>query len=406
MVFLRSRCKYVAVLYLLFVAVCAGADDHLPLDLRSIPISDWLNAGDHEDVRWDFHVREAILRVDQRLEVSYTVRIAAKDLNRTGKEHELFLVSRVSSPDGEWLHEPSILRHTLEGELPKNAQAEFLVRVVMQPGEYLLWVTLYDRKTGKHNVAKHRVRVPELRGDPLPDLYRQTPLVEFPLDSEENDSNAIKFVNSRLYLPVHNRRPLHVELISMLSPPEQWAGRARVLRTHNDTTVGALSALSQLNLSGGSLSITGLDLMRRQIIFEQQTDTGLKWQSFLEAMKKAQSLDISTDALQGSKNNGAFFRDVLSQRIVSGPEDSDGMRVIIVVTSAQLFESGSDLRPLQIEGDCNCRVYYLRFRLNVNDVFDQLEKLMKPLRPRTFNLMSALDLRKAIAEIVEDLGRL
>ena len=82
------------------------------------------------------------------------------------------------------------------------------------------------------------------------------------------------------------------------------------------------------------------------------------------------------------------------------------MRVIIVVTSAQLFESGSDLRPLQIEGDCNCRVYYLRFRLNVNDVFDQLDKLMKPLRPRTFNLMSALDLRKAIAEIVEDLGKL
>src|SRR5262252_388295 len=210
MFFLRSRCKYVAVLYFLSAGVCARADDHPPLDLRSIPISDWLNAGDHEDVRWDFHVREAILRVDQRLEVSYTVRIASKDLNRTGNEHELFLVSRVSSPDGEWLHEPSILRHTLESELPKNAQAEFLVRVVMQPGEYLLWVTLYDRKTGKHNVAKHRVRVPELRGDPLPDLYRQTPLVEFPLDSEENDdSNGIKFVNSRLYLPVHNRRPLH-----------------------------------------------------------------------------------------------------------------------------------------------------------------------------------------------------
>ena len=82
------------------------------------------------------------------------------------------------------------------------------------------------------------------------------------------------------------------------------------------------------------------------------------------------------------------------------------MYVIIVVTSSRLFESGSDLRPIQIEGDCNCRVYYLRFRLNVNDVFDQLEKFIKPLRPRVFNLITARDLRKAIAQIVEDLGKL
>jgi hypothetical protein len=70
-----------------------------------------------------------------------------------------------------------------------------------------------------------------------------------------------------------------------------------------------------------------------------------------------------------------------------------------------LFESGSDLRPLQIEGDCNCRVYYLRFRLSLNDVFDQLDKLIKPLRPRIFNLMTAVDLRRAIAAIVEDLRK-
>ena len=63
------------------------------------------------------------------------------------------------------------------------------------------------------------------------------------------------------------------------------------------------------------------------------------------------------------------------------------MRVIVVVTSSRLFETGSDLRPIQIEGDCNCRLYYLRFRLSLNDVFDQLDRLMKPLHPRIFNLI-------------------
>ena len=125
----------------------------------------------------------------------------------------------------------------------------------------------------------------------------------------------------------------------------------------------------------------------------------------MAALKKAQSPELSAEALQGSKNNGAFFREFLSRRI--NAEDSNASpRVLIVVTSSQLFQRGSDLTPLQIEGDCRCRVYHLRFRLNMRDVFDEIEKIIKPLHPRTFNLVTPRDLRKAIAEIVEDLEKL
>ncbi len=392
-----------AVIFLAFAGL-AFAEDYPPLDLHTIAISDWLNAGEHAEIPWNFMVRDPYLRVDQRLEVSYTVRLSSKDLNRSGNVHELFLISRVSTPDGEWLNEPNIVRHAIE-QLPKNVQAEFLMRVVVQPGDYLLWSVLYDRKTGKHNLAKRRMKVAELRGDPLPDLYRRMPLVEFP-ETDENNPNSVGFVSSQLYLPVHNKRPLKVELISMLSAPEQWTGRTRIMRAHNDDTIGALAALSQMNLTEGSVSITGLDLVRHQVMFEQHKSESVQWASLMEAMKKAQSPDISAQALQDSKNNGAFFREILNKRLTADPQPDDGMRVIVVVTSSQLFENGSDLRPLQIEGDCNCRVYYLRFRLNVNDVFDQLEKFMKPLRPRVFNLLTARDLRKAIAEIVEELGKL
>ena len=216
------------------------------LDLHSIPISDWLNAGEHSDIRWNFILREPYLRIDQRLEVAYSVRISGRELSRSGSQHELFLVNRVSTPDGEWLDEAHIVRHTLENELPKDVQAEFLMRVVVQPGDYMLWTVLYDRKTGKHNVAKRRLRVPELRGDPLPALYQRMPLVEF---VETSDSNDGGFVKSQLYLPVRNKRPLEIELISMLSPPEQWTGRSRIMRVHNDSTLGALAALSQMELA-------------------------------------------------------------------------------------------------------------------------------------------------------------
>ena len=386
------------------IASGAATQEIAPLDLRSIPISDWLNAGEHSEIPWRFTVRPPYLRVDQRLEVAYSARISGKDLNRSGTTHELFLVNRISSPDGEWLNEPHIVRHTAE-QLANQVQAEFLIRVVAQPGDYVLWAVLYDRATGKHSVARRRLRVSEIRGDPLPELYRRMPLVEFP-DAGDRDAAGLTFDNTGLNLPVRNKQLVHVELISMLSPPEQWTGRTRAVRAHNDSTLGALAALSQIDLTRGTLSITGLDLSRRQVLFEQRDFDRVQWDSLSEAMRKAQSPNISAEALQGSKNNGAFFREILNQKLTEDSVEGDAMRVVIVVTSSQLFESGSDLRPLQLEGDCNCRVYYLRFRLTLGDVFDQLERLMKPLRPRVFNLLSARDFRKAIAEIVEELERL
>jgi len=379
--------------------------DGIPLDLKSIPISDWINRGEQAEIPWDLRLSDPHLRIDQRLEVSYLIRLNAKDLNRTGKAHELFFVSRISSPDGEWLDQPNIARYIVEQELPKGVQTQFFMRVCVQPGDYVLWLVLYDRQTGKHNVGRRRIRVPEFRGDPLPDIYRHMPLVEFP-QIDESEQNGPGFLTSRLYLPVHNQHALEVELISTLSPPEQWTGRTRVLRAHNDNTIGAIIALSQLELAAGTVSIRGLDLVRHQVIFEEPSIHGPNWQSLMEALKKAQIPELSAQALQGSKNNGAFFREFLSQRINSEGFDGSPIRVLIIVTSSQMFQRGSDLTPLQVEGDCRCRVYHLRFRLNMADVFDEIEKIVKPLHPRTFNLITPRDLRKAIAEIVADLEKL
>ena len=397
------------LMFLLAIEAAGGVrvgvfqDDEAPLDLKSIPISDWLNAGEHSEIPWDFRVTEPYLRVDQRIEVSYVASFRGKDLNRIGNTHELFFISRVSSPDGEWLEEPSVSR-PVEQALSAHAQTQFFMRVCLKPGDYLLWVVLYDRQNGKHSLAKRRIKVSELRRDPLPGLYETAPMVEFP-EAGESDQ-ALGFVKGHLNLPVHNKHPLEVQLISTLNPPVQWTGRARVLRTQSDVTVGAVAALSQIELAEGTLSITGLDLVRREVLYDQAGVRGVDWPTFTQALKKAQIPSVSAKALQESKNNAAFFREFLSRRIGGEPSDNGAMRIIIVVTSSQLFERGSDLTPLQIEGDCRCKLYHLRFRLNNNDVFDEIEKIIKPLHPRTFDLSTSQDVRKAIAEIVSDLEKL
>jgi hypothetical protein len=376
------------------------------LDLRSIPIAQWLNSSDTAEIPWSVDVGTAGLRMDQRLEIPYSVRIGAKQLNRAGEAHDLFLVTRISSLDGEWLNEPSILRQDIDEKLPGNASVQFAMRAFVQPGDYLLWMILYDRASGKHNVARRKIHVPEIDRDPLPYLFKGMPLAEFPR-TREAGGGTVLMSSSRLSLPVTLKKPVDIQLISTLNAPEQWVQRFRMVRNHNYITIGALAALSQMELNQGSISIAGLDLARHEVVFEQNDFESVEWPALMDAMEKAQAPEISAAALENRKNNGAFFREFLSERIESSPTPKENpLRIFIVVTSSLLFESGSDLKPIALDGDCNCRVYHLRFRLNINDVFDELEKFMKPLRPRTFNLMTARDLRKAIAAIIEDLENL
>lgn len=376
------------------------------LDLRSIPLAEWLDAKEVAEIPWRLRILPAALRMDQRLEVAYTATVRAKDLNRSGNEHELFLISVVSNSDGEWLTQPSVIRQTVEGEVPSNLEVRFDTRAFVQPGDYLFWLVLYDTRTGKHNMTRRNVRVPGIRNDPLPDAFGRLPLVEIPQVSRTEVGTVVR-LTGELFLPIKNKRRVEIELISTMSTPEQWTNRARMARNHSEFTSGAIAALSQIELANGSLSISGLDLVRREVAFDQRDFRMIDWPTLMKAFKEADTPEISAAALQGRKTNGAFFRDFLNDRLIAeehGPETP--LRVFIIVSGSLLFERGSDLDPLEFEGDCGCRVYHLRFRLNRNDMFDELQKVIRPLHPRTFDLRVAADLRKAIAEILEDIGKL
>ncbi len=374
------------------------------LDLRSIPLADWLDAEEVTEIPWRLRISPAVLRMDQRIEVPYSATVRAKDLNRTGNDHELFLISVVSNSEGEWLTRPGVIRQIIDGDVPSEIELRFDTRAFVQPGDYLFWLVLYDTRTGKHNMTKRRVRVPGIRNDPLPDAFGRLPLVEIP-EISRTDAGTMVRLTGELFLPVRNIRRVEVELISTMSPPEQWTNRGRMVRNHSEFTSGAISALSQIEIANGSLSITGLDLVRREVAFDQRDFRRIDWPALMKALREAETPAISAAALQGRKTNGAFFRDFLNERVnaeEAGPETP--LRVFIIVSGSLLFERGADLSPLELEGDCGCRVYHLRFRLSRNDLFDELQKVIRPLRPRTFDLRVPADLRKAIAEILEDIG--
>src|SRR5262245_51110943 len=113
------------------------------LDVRAIPIGEWIDAGEKAEIPWKIDVRNPLLRMDQRMEVFYSVSISGKQLQ--SDSHDLFLVNRVSDPDGEWLTPFTIIRKQLDEGLPKQEEVRFNLRVLVKPGEYQLWIVLFDR---------------------------------------------------------------------------------------------------------------------------------------------------------------------------------------------------------------------------------------------------------------------
>ena len=101
------------------------------------------------------------------------------------------------------------------------------MRAMVKPGEYVLWVVLYDRKTGRHNVARRRIQVREIGNDPLPFAYMSLPLVEYPAN-RRNRERDIRASDNGAEPARREQATLEVNVISTLSPPEQWTARARL----------------------------------------------------------------------------------------------------------------------------------------------------------------------------------
>jgi hypothetical protein len=368
--------------------------------LESIPLQQWLSTKDTAEIPWKIEVKDPALRMDQRLEVAYTARIQAKHLNNLGAPRELLFIMGVNSPDGERMVLPKVVRQTIKGNLPDNVELWFSDWVFTRPGDYFLWFVLYDRETGKHNAAKRHVQVSRLEDDAFPDSSNGLPQVELPRLSDRDGGSIAGFYGG-LAFPVRNKQKVRVEVISVLSPPEQWAGQKSILRSHNEHISAVTNMLSQLRLGSGSLSLTGLDVIRREIPFRQTHSEQIDWNDFTQALQKANNETVSTETLLGSKSGGIFFRNSLAQHLT---DPGGERRVVIVVASRSMFPRGSDLQPLKIAAaDCHCRLYHLRFRHDVRDNFDDIEKIIKPLRPKTFNVDTPSDLRKALATIINEL---
>ena len=372
-------------------------------DLKGIPLDDWLVGPTANEIPWKVQFQPPQLRLDQRYEVGYFGKIDGKDLRWSAGHQELLYISGVSSPDGQRLVEPKSARQVID-DLPQHRFAlSFSDCVFLQPGEYVLWMAVFDGGTKRHSIVKKNIHIPAWSSEELPNMNSRQPAVEFP-QVLFRGQKTIQAVPGPMVLPVENKQAINLDVISVLSPADQWSARADIVRAVNSRVLSATGLFSQIRPEMGSVSTVAWDLVNRSIRFEQRDVRQLNWTDLASAfMNSTDAFKVGVPALEALKEHGAFFRKTFQRQL---DDPAKPMRVFIIVSGSLLFAEGADTSPIKLEGECNCRIYHLNLRVTKDDVFDDLGKLIKPFHPTTFNILTPLDFRRALAAIIQDLNRL
>lgn len=387
-----------------------------------IPFEQWAAEREVRQIPWHVRVAPPQLTFLQWPLVSVAVEIPAKYVNRSADRHDLVLIARLADESGRWVGSRGVQHGEITERLKSNAYLRFDLEFLVLPGGYTLHLALYDHPNGQRSVTRRRIEVRALRKDPLPDADRDLPRVQF-LEAREGIERYYRpEVPAALWLPVNARRPLRAELIVNFTPSEQYIGSLHAHRTNLAAMLGALQVLSQLRLERGSLRVTGLDLMRRQVLFEQTVADRLDWNPIREAVERIHPNVISARALGGQNENAAFFRNFLARKLeqastLRAVEEGDATNgsaspapvltepkcVLILVSSGVLFRKEDKVDPVSGRG---CSVFHLQFRIREDNLWDRLSRLLRPLAPKRYVLETPEDFRRALAKLVYDLARL
>ena len=394
-----------------------------------VPFDEWVAEGAQGPFRWSARVNGGVLTNHQRLRARVEVTIDGADLAaRRGHGYLVMMVQVQDSDQRIYQSHRSLSLQRISREAAKS-NIVYTQDVFVRPGDYQIGIAIFDSKTGEHGAAAKTLHVNPFKNDPLPDAWLDLPVVEFVPGMEPPESLYLPSSGARLRLPLESRRPLHVELIVNASPVRTQEGlhSGPANNRYLYELLPALKVMSQLKVRNGDLRTSLLDLTRREVVFEQTRPGELSWMRLRRGLGQADPNKIDVRALEHREQNAQFFVEQIRQRILdpaaSAEPSAAPLRVAIVLSGPMGFDSGEDTRPIALEGAPECKIYYFRHHLipppqlpllrarrnlpaRIPEPLDALVNLIKPLRPRVFDIYNPDQFRKALGAMLEDIARL
>jgi hypothetical protein len=403
-----------------------------------VPFERWLAEGEPTTLRWTVRVNGAELNAHQRLQARIEIQLDGNELvSRRGHGGFVIMVQFEDTAKRLYQTHGGIDLQEVKDDAGKS-NVQYLQDAFVLPGDYRVGVVIFDAKTGDHWAEQRTLHVNPLRSDPLPGAWKDLPAVELLHAMEPPDSWYIPDVSSHLQLPVATRRPVRVEVLMNASPsgPSRGLSTGTANNRNLANLVPALKVLSQIEVAGGSLHITLLDISKRRVIFEQDAVRQLDWTRLREALTEADPNKIDAKSLGHREQNAPYFFQQVRERLSHSDSPvgagAEPLHVMIVLAAPMTLDSGEKSRG---ESDAKQRgpMYFVRYHLpperkplgfeelsrmgrrgyggmqppaGPDEAFDSLQPLLKPLQTRLFDIYNPDQFRKALSSLLDEIARL
>ena len=423
----NRRFPFLFLRILAFLVIAVGAGSAPPVSAEEpstdsvfadAPFDKWAAQGNHQDMPWQVQTSADRLSFHQRLIATIQVQVPGPELLKRSHDEHITLLVEVRNGQGVSSRNFGVLDLAdLKPEM-KRSDVEFSWQAFAVPGQYELSVALWDKKSGEHNFLRRLFHVDAYRNDPLPEMWRGLPAFEF--WSTKRDGPDYMFhadIEGKPNLALATRRPIEMEVLLDMTPSaEIFRGNYGYYNRYLSAALPTFKIFNQINLKNGSRTAATLDLVQRRVVFEQSDGKELGW----AVLRKTLSPDsgpgtVSVKDLQNRQQSPVYLREEIVRRLKAGSNHAakpgvKPLRVFVVLGSPMDFYTFPKLPEIETGEEQDCVIYYLQFeftqREGVTGAINNVGKMLKPLKMRSFEVRSADDVRRVLAKIMEDLSRL
>jgi hypothetical protein len=352
-----------------------------------LPLDQWLSAGPHRDFKARSKIQKPRLTFQQRYLVRLVTTIDMRALQKNGVERDLHHVIKVADESGRWFPEETYSHSTFNASL-HNTDLQIVTDLYMLPGRYNVATIIYDSVQQIRDVLMKTVQVPQVKDDPLPDLAHHLSRVEFLPPSQRG---RYQLGHGTAWLPVSTKNAVQIELL--VDAGNAYSASEDIL---------AANIVSQIRPSRGCVYVSVLDTLRQEIMFLHEEAQQLDWEK-----RGQQVLDRDLNTIDvahlNERNTGAFFRDRV-QKLLEEKPACPGMaqtprRVFVVLTSGLGFVGGTipklEISPESVISTIHLRVGYI--------FFDNAQKVLRPLAPRTKTAGNPVSFRREVKHIMDEI---
>jgi hypothetical protein len=387
-------------------------------NLREIPIA-WYEEPEQHAPHWHVHFENPTLDFSQRLAVGVRATIPA---DVTGRRPDWHIYLGIADENGRWSRNYDYSRIDLRDVPPNASPLIWHGHAFVRSGVYRIALVAYDAINERHFVWRKMVRVD--RPSVLPDIDRDLPTVEF-----VNPDRIPPPIPE--YIPIHTLAPVRIDVLFNLTGNEQLSLTPNNPDSSRHPNLesgmrGAAGVLTQLAPAQGCVRVSGIDILRLKVVLDRSPADAAanldRVQRAIPGLRDDAAVDIHS--LMGRTKVREFFHQfvdrIIGDNAACSPELVGARRVIIVVSDSLVFPEGSDTQPVMAPQDRSALSFYIRFSstsirvstadsaefpvpIDVRYSLDEVGHMLGPLHPRNFDVVAAKDLRRVVADIVQDI---